>query len=375
MGIQSRNLQLFPTRFQAGFSVVELLVSLVISMAVIAGAIQIVASSKRSFLDQDEVTFIQNNARYALDLLSRDIRMAGYMGCSGQGSAQVANSIDDDAGGFVSMHGLQGFDGSAVNTFPAAYRNDATAGTDSIMVRRASGEGELDVNSHNPAAATIHLWGPHKYAVGSTLVIADASCRNVGLFQVSGPNNQPANHIVHNTGNATRNCTKIIKGDFVCEPTCRAVSCGGFGVATGGYGAGSKVMSFVSHAYYVGESSVIPGMPALKRRAFTANGPAGTRSEEIALGVEDMQLLYGVDTTGNGSVDQFRTAAQMDLNGDGTVSHQEWDQVLSVKISLVFRSQQPVMPQAQQKTLAGKEYNDRFLRQVVNSTVRVRNRG
>lgn len=375
MSTQSLRDLAFPNRPQAGFSVVELLVSLVISMAVIAGAIQIVASSKRSFMDQDEVTFIQNNARYALDLLSRDIRMAGYMGCTGQDSAQVANSINDDAGGFVSMHGLQGFDGSTINTFPISYRNDATAGRDSIMIRRASGEGELSINGHNPAAATIHLWGQHNYARGSTLVIADASCRNVGLFQVSGPNSAPANHIVHNTGSVTNNCTKIIKGNFTCTPTCQAVSCGGYGVATGGYGAGSKVMSFVAHAYYVGESSVVPGMPALKRQAFIANGPPNTQSEEIALGVEDMQLLYGVDSTGDGAVDHFRTAAQMDLNGDGVVSHQEWDQVLSVKITLVFRSQQPAMPEAQQKTLAGKDYNDRYIRQVVNSTVRVRNRG
>lgn len=375
MLIRSRSYKNLDTQPQSGFSVVELLVSLVISMAVVAGAIQIVASSKRSFMDQDEVTFIQNNARYAIDLLSRDIRMAGYMGCSGQGSSQVANSIDDDAGGFVSLHGLQGFAGTAMDTFPVAYRDNAKAGVDSIMVRRANGDGELDVNSHNPASATIHLWGGHNYERGSTLVISDANCRNVGIFQVSGPNSVPANHIVHNTGSVTNNCTKIIKGDFVCTPSCRAVSCEGYGVATGGYGAGSKVMSFIAHAYYVGESSVIPGMPALKRQAFIANGPAGTRSEEIALGVEDMQLFYGVDTVGDGSVDQFRTAAQMDLNGDGTISHEEWDRVLSVKISLVFRSQNQVLPIAQEKTLAGKDYNDRYLRQVVNSTVRIRNRG
>ena len=51
-------------------------------MAVIAGSIQVVVSSKRSFIDQDEVTFIQTNARYALDMMGKDVRMAGYLGCA-----------------------------------------------------------------------------------------------------------------------------------------------------------------------------------------------------------------------------------------------------------------------------------------------------
>lgn len=357
---------------QFGLSVVELLVSLVIGMAVVAGAIQVVVGSKRSFIDQDEVTFIQNNARYALDVLSKDIRMAGYLGCAGQESAQIANSIDNDGGGFISLHGLRGFDGeTSTNSFPAAYRADAMVGTDSILIRRAADSGELGVSSHNPNAATIHLWGQHSFPRGTALVIADATCRNVGLFQVSGPNGLPAGHIVHNTGNVN-NCTKIIKGHFVCDSSCGPVSCGGYSGAAGGYGPGSQVMEFVSRGYYIGESNAIPGMPALKRQVLNASS---TSSEELALGVEAMELVYGVDTTMDGSVDQYRKASEMDLNGDGVITEDEWDQVLAVKVSLVFRSQNPVLPTPEKRILAGKEFDDRYMRQLVSSTFRIRNRG
>ncbi len=361
---------------QRGLSVVELLVSLLIGMAVIAGSIQVVVSSKRSFLDQDEVSFIQTNARFALDLLSKDIRMAGYLGCAAQNSVQLANSIQNDAGGYISLHGLKGFEGGAGTTgFPADFKALATSGTDAILIRRAADSGEMDVSKHVAAAATVHLWDKHSYPNGSTLMIADATCRNVGLFQVSGPNGLPANHITHNTGSGTQNCTKIIKGNFSCDASCKAVSCGGYGTATGSYGPGSKVMEFVAHAYYIGESDAMPGMPALRRQVFNAKGAPSTSSEEIALGVEDMEILYGVDSNGDGDVDQSRKADEMDLNNNGTISEDEWDQAISVKISLVFRSQAPVMPAAESRTLAGSTYNDRFMRQVVNSTVRIRNRG
>jgi type IV pilus assembly protein PilW len=361
---------------QRGLSVVELMVSLVISMAVVAGSIQVVAGSKKSFIDQDEVTFIQTNARFALDLMGKDIRMAGYMGCASVESVQVANSINNTSGGYISTHGLIGFEGQVdTSTFPADVRATATVGTDAILIRHASDSGELDVKNHVAASATIHLWGDHSYNNGSTLVIADASCRNIGLFQVSGPNGLPAGHIVHNTGAGTNNCTKIIKGDFVCTAACRATTCGGYGTATGGYGPGSKVMAFESHLYYIAPSTVMPGMSALKRSSLNADGAPSTTSEELALGVEDMEIVYGVDSDGNGDVDQFRNATNMDLNGNGTVTEDEWDQVMNVKISLVFRSQNAVLPAIETRTLAGKVYYDKYIRQQVNSTIKIRNRG
>ena len=361
---------------QRGVSVVELLVSLLISMAVIAGAVQVVGSTKKNYLDQDEVSFIQTNARFALDIITKDIRMAGYKGCAVEGSAQVANSIEIDANGFISMHGLTGYEGETnSNTFPADFKDVAWPGTDAILIRKGGAESGLAISSHNPASATIHLFTDHEYDPGTVLMIADSSCRNVGLFQVSGPNSVPANHINHNTGATVNNCTKIIKGDFECDPSCKAVECGGYGTATGEYGPGSKIMEFSSHAYFISESSVISGMPALKRQVLNTDGLPTTSSEEIAIGVEDLEILYGVDTDGDGDVDQYRKASQMDLDGGGTTTDEEWDQVLAVKLSLVFRSQYEVMPEKQKKTIAGTEYNDRYMRQVVNSTVRIRNRG
>lgn len=365
----------FPKRFsssrQSGLSIVELMVSLVISAAVIAGSVQVMVSSKRNYLDQDEIGFIQNNIRYALDLIGRDVRMAGYIGCAARDTVQIASSIGDDANGFVSFFALEGFDGdSSTAGFPPDYRDDATVGTDSFIIRRASDTVQWDVKNHDAGNATLNLWKAHSYAPGTTLMIADASCRNVGLFQVSGPSGVPSEALVHDVGGGTSNCTPLIRGDFICDAAC---NCGGT-PASVSYGPGSKVMEYLSHAYYIDESDVIPGMSALKRRALRTNGPPTTAVEEVALGVVDMQILYGADLDGSGAVEIFRTADQMDLvNPLGVIDHQDWARVKTLKIELVFQSQAEVLPENRAVTLAGKTYDDRFMRQLVTTTINIRN--
>lgn len=372
----SLNSRSIAIRSTHGFSIVELLIAVTIGLIILSGVLNVVLGSKTNKAQQDEITFIQDNARFVVELLSNEIRMAGYMGCASSGTAQMANSINDGHFGFLSMHGLEGYDGDAsLGSFPAPMQTLATVGTDALIVRRGDAD-ELSVESHNAASATIALYEQHSFVPGTPLMIADANCRYVGLFQVSSPNanSLPAQKIVHNTGAVTSNCTKIIRGNFVCNASCGPVSCSGFGTATGTYGPGSKVMRFISRAYFIGQSNVMTGMPALKRQSLVMETALTTRAEEIAQGVENMQLLYGVDSNADGDVNQYRTAAQMDVDGNSTIDANDWDKVKSVRIALVFRSQNPVLPSNQTQVLNGVTYNDRYLRQAVNSTVVIRNK-
>lgn len=64
--------------FQAGFTLVEIMVAITLSMFLIAGLVQIYSSSKRSSTLQQTLAEYQENQRFSLDLLSRDLRMAGF---------------------------------------------------------------------------------------------------------------------------------------------------------------------------------------------------------------------------------------------------------------------------------------------------------
>ena len=67
-------------RYCSGFSLIELMVALVITLILIAGIGQIFLSSKKSFTIQNDLGRQQENGRYVLDTLAQDLRRAGYLG-------------------------------------------------------------------------------------------------------------------------------------------------------------------------------------------------------------------------------------------------------------------------------------------------------
>ena len=68
---------------------------------------------------------------------------------------------------------------------------------------------------------------------------------------------------------------------------------------------------------------------------MTADSPA--TPEEIASGIEQLQVQYGVDTTGDLSVDQYLDADA--INTDTTTPN--WDQVVAARIWVLTRSECP----------------------------------
>ena len=66
---------LFPSR---GWSLLELLIAMTLSLLVIAGIGQIYLAAKRSYDIQTNLAQIQDVGRYVTDTLIQDIRTAGY---------------------------------------------------------------------------------------------------------------------------------------------------------------------------------------------------------------------------------------------------------------------------------------------------------
>lgn len=60
-----------------GFTMVELMVSLALGMLVAAAATQLLVTNAVSFTAQRGITDVQDNGRFAMDFISRDIRPAG----------------------------------------------------------------------------------------------------------------------------------------------------------------------------------------------------------------------------------------------------------------------------------------------------------
>src|SRR5688572_21935555 len=66
-----------------GFSMVELMVALTVGLLLIGGMVATLVSSSTTGKVRERSSEIQNNGRYALEVLKRDVQHAGFIGVTG----------------------------------------------------------------------------------------------------------------------------------------------------------------------------------------------------------------------------------------------------------------------------------------------------
>lgn len=77
-----------------GFTITEIMVGVLISSVLMAGVLTILSSSKRTYALQYEMALLQDNARFIMEDLTYNIRMAGYYGCSTSNPSPNNKRID-----------------------------------------------------------------------------------------------------------------------------------------------------------------------------------------------------------------------------------------------------------------------------------------
>ena len=102
-------------RLSKGLSLVELLVAIAISVFLLGGVVAVMVNGKTQFFVEQEMAISQENARYILGEMGRDIRMAGYYGCGTE--VPVINTVNSTLWQFQT-EGIMGFSRGA-NALPA----------------------------------------------------------------------------------------------------------------------------------------------------------------------------------------------------------------------------------------------------------------
>ena len=134
-----------------GFSLVEMLVSLVISAIVIAGAVGLMVSTQRHFLSTSEDRYLQETARVALGHLSNNLRTAGF---------GVDPSLAFDLG---PMAGVRMDRAYLAQTFSTTSSPTGSGGACGGLCRDSTaGPDEIVFFSRDPA------FGPHPLTVAAT---------------------------------------------------------------------------------------------------------------------------------------------------------------------------------------------------------------
>lgn len=333
-------------RASGGFSLVELMVAMALSLILLAGVLAIFASSRTTYETTDRLSRIQESGRFALDSLVRDLRSAGFMGCSRRGDfTNALNTPDPVMWNFAVA--VQGFDAQGTGWLPALDNSSAgpapiaAAGSDALVVRVPRGEFEpvraTSIMGDTTSNITVANVAPARLEVGDVVQISDCNARAV--FQITGYN---AGDIAHAAaGTAPGNSTNDIGYAFTDL---------------------AELVPVRSVVYYLRAGSTPGGGNSLWR-----NVSDGGMAEELVEGVENMQIQYGVPGAG-GIVYQ---------DADAVV---DWTAVRTVRIALLVRSMSeygtdrgPASYDLLGEAIANP--GDRHMRQVFTTTVNIRNAG
>ena len=342
---------------QRGFALVELMVALTLGLVLFAGAGHLVVASSQSWALQDELRRVRENGRLALDILGQSISTAAYTGCPAQ--AKLANllaSTTDDRQWM--MHFDKGLLGIPISS--VRQQLDGDADSEAIITYRIDSDQALVVNNHDLATATLTTTGGHGYDRGDLLALTTADCSQVSLFSAGVETS--GTEVTHPAGSGTlANCTSLLQGDFSCHS----------GVQDAGTisHAGSTLAAIESYAFYLRESNNVPTL--YRKLAGEYASGRSISAEALIEGIERLSARYGLDSDGDGVVNQYLDASEI-LPFDN-----QWQNIVSVRLELVARSFSEVARQPQAFFFAGQRIlpADLFVRRNFMRTIKIRNRG
>ena len=333
-------------RHETGFSLVELMVGMVLGLMLIAGAVSIYLATKRSYVEVEQVAALTENARFAEQIMGDSLRQAGFLGEVTANKVEVDPdltatplagdcSTPAEAGAYnltrLGYAATVAADGTALGCI-----DDGVAGTDVLVIKRAlprpfsAGPRVRDPN--DPPGATIDT--PGNLENGRTYVM-------------------------------TNNVTGLLF-DGASPPT----------ITVGGEVPGGTAWQYQYEVFYVRRVGADPDVPSMLSRRVLSYNPSTSAmeftTEDLAEGVEDLQLLFGYDSTGNGEVDTYKDQAAIAIAGN-------WPNVESVEAFMLVRSAVKDVQYTDVKTyqLGGAvsvgPRNDNFRRLISHTSVSLRN--
>lgn len=318
-----------------GFGLVETMIAMTLGLFVLAGIYEVYLANKTTYRTQEALARLQENTRYVVQTLSHDLRMAGYAGCRRLDTVPI-NIIAD------------GLSTTAFGPDKFIFGvNGADNAPDAITISGASGNAARLTGNMTADNANIQIASnPDNLKAEDLVYISD--CASADIFKASPPSNGSKTTIAH--ADSVNSSNRLSKA----------------------YQEQARVFAFRSIKYFVANSttSTFPNgttpVPALWRQV---NGGDAT---ELVLGVQNMQIQYGVNTDGDS---RFSADVYKDTVTD-------WSRVVSVRVALLMESLAPATdtpdnsstyPLLHPKTPVG-PFNDRLLRRAITFTVAIRNR-
>ncbi|MFA5983502.1 MAG: PilW family protein [Methylococcaceae bacterium] len=337
---------------QQGVTLIEIMIALLIGAFVLGGVLQIFTTTRQTYRMQDNLSRLQENARLAIEFLSFDTRMSGFLGCPNLASitptilAQPQNpntltslpTLPLTLGVLVS-----GTDNVAANwnTNACSAANACTANTDVITLQYGGGCGANLVGNLASDNANIQISDNNTCGLQQYDVLLISDCTTADIF------------IATNVSNGTGTQTIAHANNQNTQPKLSKA-----------YPSDAEVFVLRTFSYFIRTGS--SGRPALWR-LDNAKPVSTTNPIEVVEGVENMQVTYGADTDTDGVANYYVAAGTAGLNLT-TVS--------SVRISLLMATLEDrlsVNPVSYFYNGATSTPGDNRIRRVFTSTIELRN--
>ena len=349
---------------------VELMVAITLGLLLTGGVVSVFVGSRTAYEATAGVGDMSDSGRFALNLIGESARSAGNLA---RNSAMTATSQNVIGGGVVDRTnnfglGVEGFEAKgsgnpvgaiAVPAVPVVgAANNWTPNLDAVITgaipaspknigQPVQGSDVLVVRSSVPRVAPAYT-------------TADAAPNATTLTVTPLP-------VAMNGYAAVADCTKSVifqvAGGAGAGATAVTLNQGLPGV---GFSAGAVVAPLTTTVYYIGVGS--DGDSALFRLEQVNGGPGFNPlgPEELVPDIENMQVLYGIDTAGTPTASAYVTADQV-----GAIN------VVSIQVALLVASPPTTkqLPPAAPYNLLGNAVTapaDSRMRQVFYATINLR---
>lgn len=346
-----------------GFTLVELMVAITLGLILLAAISTVFVGSKQTYKAQDSLARLQENARFAMQFIVSDMRLAGYYGCLDNIADKVTSVVNSSALPYdLTQPAIEGLNKASgqwePSAHPASLPSGTIGGSDAIAIRFADPTTSISLAADMPnSAAPLTVTDPSTFEQGDIIMIAD--CTSAHLMQIT--NVVTGSTLEHAAGGADASKTPPWPGNK--NPA-------DFGEKKYTVAKGPQILRFATRRYFIATNA--DGIPSLFR---DLNGGS---ADEMVQGIDFLKITYGVDTDNpldyipNIYVDAANVASANPTWG--------WKAVVTVRIGLIARSLQP-----EKDAIAGpididgdtidemSAQNDGIRRRAFQSTVRIRN--
>lgn len=327
------------TQSQRGLGLVELMISITLSLMILAGVFQMYSTSSRNSAATDANSRIQETMRYALNFIKQDVNHAGNMGCFGfqVDSDTTSGALSNDGDSIISF--LTNNTGRYLwDRFVSGGDGVGPNNSDSLTVRYMRPSARIKVLSHTANQFVVDASDPAYDMLQQYQVVTAADCNRSYVFMIT---NVPDSTGVINYAFGVTSPPDALNEGQSNSAAYMDVKFKDINEYTNGIGtpmylfAGSDSGSFT---YYIDDaleattacSATNPESCALFREA---QGVA----RELVTGVSDLQVNYGQEV-----------ASVFTMNTAGSVS---WSDIDRLQVTLKFSSPDQVQTNVGAKVL------------------------